>query len=96
MNKKIEEMANKICHLGLFCFECSKRGKCKAYKYAARAYNAGYRKKSDAMMEAAAEIFAELNLLWHKGRGFIDYSDLLNLEILYEQQCAREEGEKDG
>ena len=45
MNKQIEEMANSICKLGLFCFECDKRGRCMAYKYAKRAYNAGYRKQ---------------------------------------------------
>lgn len=57
--KQIEEMANSICGLGMFCFECDKKGKCRAGKYAKRAYNAGYRKASD-ILDEAYEILKEL------------------------------------
>ena len=49
--KQIEEMAFDICGVGLFCFECNGKGRCKAKKYAERAYNAGYRKQSEGEWE---------------------------------------------
>lgn len=54
--KQIEEMAKDICKLGISCEECTmlarktnqtKEQYCKAFEYAKRAYNAGYRKQSE-------------------------------------------------
>lgn len=53
--KQIEEMARDICKLGISCEECTMLARktnqtreqyCKAFEYAKRAYNAGYRKQS--------------------------------------------------
>ena len=41
-----------------------------------------YRKAS----EVVRDIFNDLNEMWHKGRGFIHYSDLVRLERLHEQK----------
>lgn len=55
-NKRIEEMAKDICKLGISCEECTMLARktnqtreqyCKAFEYAKRAYNAGYRKQSE-------------------------------------------------
>lgn len=48
----------------------------------------GYRKASDVVRD----IFNDLNEMWHKGRGFIKYSDLVRLERLHEQKYT--EGEE--
>lgn len=48
---------------------------------------AGYRKAS----EVARDIFNDLNEMWHKGRGFINYSDLVKLERLHEQKYTEEQ-----
>lgn len=54
--KQIEEMARDICKLGISCEECTMLARktnqtreqyCKAFEYAKRAYNAGYRKQSE-------------------------------------------------
>ena len=54
--KQIEEMAKDICKLGISCEECTMLARktnqtreqyCKAFEYAKRAYNAGYRKQSE-------------------------------------------------
>lgn len=44
--------------------------------------NAGYRKA----ITVVRDIFNDLNEMWHKGRGFINYSDLVRLERLHEQK----------
>ena len=54
--EQIEEMARDICKLGISCEECTMLARktnqtreqyCKAFEYAKRAYNAGYRKQSE-------------------------------------------------
>ena len=54
--KQIEGMARDICKLGISCEECTMLARktnqtreqyCKAFEYAKRAYNAGYRKQSE-------------------------------------------------
>ena len=46
----------------------------------------GWRKASDVVRD----IFNDLNEMWHKGRGFINYSDLVRLERLHEQKYTEE------
>lgn len=46
----------------------------------------GYAKASDVVRD----IFNDLNEMWHKGRGFINYSDLVRLERLHEQKYTEE------
>ena len=66
-NKQIEEMAKDLCHtdtceikkIGIPCYH-----KCKAYKYAERAINKGYRKAS----EVAREILTDKILIDHLER----------------------------
>ena len=56
-DKQIEEMAKDICRVEERCIVgCQPTQKCRAHKYAERAYNAGYRKAS----EVAREIFEEI------------------------------------
>lgn len=44
-DKQIEEMASDFCALNMPCEECHLyKNRCRAKKYATRAYNAGYRK----------------------------------------------------
>ena len=50
--------------------------------YATELYTKGYRKASSVV----GDIFNDLIELWHKGAGFIDYSDLVRLERLHEQK----------
>ena len=85
--KQIGEMARDLCRLSCTCEECQtvpshKKDKCKAKVYAKRAYAKGYRKAS----EVVRDIFNDLNEMWHKGRGFIKYPDLVRLERLHEQK----------
>ena len=101
--KQIEEMArimNETCnvydeqgnHIRNKCYECEEWSEdnhcCCSYnrKEANRLYNAGYRKAS----EVVRDIFNDLNEMWHKGRGFIHYSDLVRLERLHEQKYTEE------
>ena len=81
-DKQIEEIAHDICHLDRTCDLCMTSFECKAMVYAKRFYDKGYRKAS----EVVRDIFNDLNEMWHKGRGFINYSDLVRLERLHEQK----------
>ena len=55
--KQIEEMAKDICRVEERCIVgCQPTPKCRAFKYAERAYAKGYRLASDV----AREIFAEI------------------------------------
>lgn len=56
VKEQIEEMAKDLCKLGISCEECTmlahktnqtREQYCKAFEYAKRAYNAGYRKQKE-------------------------------------------------
>ena len=87
-DKQIEEMARVWCPFPNRndCNKCNKG--CYEISKSEMLYNAGYRKAS----EVVRDIFNDLNEMWHKGRGFINYSDLVRLERLHEQKYT--EGEK--
>jgi hypothetical protein len=64
MNKQIEEMAAEVMGGCEECSKCPLAFDCKAYEYATKFYNAGYRKAS----EVAREIFAEIEKETEIGR----------------------------
>ena len=97
MEKQIEEMAKDLCHLSKEYGECST---CDAvidigdkpcvYRCVAEMIlDNGYRKASDVVME----IFADIKNIWEQGRGFIKYTDLVDLERIYEEKYESEDGE---
>lgn len=86
--KQIKTMACDMCTVIANCNDpYNPLPSCEAYQCAKRAAKKGYCKAS----EVVRDIFDDLNELWHKGRGFIDYSDLVRLERLHEQKYT--EGE---
>jgi hypothetical protein len=82
-DKQIEEMAKDFCALNMPCEECHLyNNRCRAKKYATRAYNAGYRKASDV----AEEIFAEIDKLLavdRNGEANLDVRALQRLKKKY-------------
>lgn len=88
--KQIEEMAKITCQMyrrdkekkcaGVQECDC----KCLQYNRCEALYNAGYRKAS----EVAWEIFEDIVSIWKKGRGFIKYTDLVDLERIYENKYS--------
>ena len=78
--KQIEDMALDIHKEASFGLELSAT-------LAEGLYEKGYRKASSIVRD----IFNDLTEMWHKGRGFINYSDLVRLERLHEQKYMEEE-----
>lgn len=76
--EQIEEMARDICKLGISCEECTMLARktnqtreqyCKAFEYAKRAYNAGYRKQEWISVEdRLPEDYNKYLLLLDNGR----------------------------
>lgn len=93
-DKQIEEIYRILldgCN-GIECNECEghdKKDGCLHYHNANTIYNAGFRNA----ISVVRDIFNDLNEMWHKGRGFINYSDLVRLERLHEQKYAGSEKE---
>lgn len=63
--KQIEEMAKDLCKLGISCEECTmlahktnqtREQYCKAMEYAKRAYEKGYRKQSENIIELPCKV----------------------------------------
>jgi hypothetical protein len=90
-DKQIEEMAKAICHAptceirknGGTCYKY-----CKAYIYAFRAVNAGYRKASDV----AREIFEEIEK-WASVFPIENNCAIVSLDLLAELKKKYTEGE---
>ena len=83
--KQIEEIANIL-------YESDNKRNvviCGIEQVAEDIYNADYRKASDV----AREIFADIKNIWEQGRGFIKYTDLVDLERIYENKYESEGGE---
>ena len=75
--EQIEEMARDICKLGISCEECTMLARktnqtreqyCKAFEYAKRAYNAGYRKQEWISVEDRLPEMDKLCLLSMENR----------------------------
>ncbi len=85
--KQIDEMADEIYETLMLEAECPLSGMDCAI-IADLLVGKGYRKA----IEVVREIFNDLVEMWHKGRGFINYSDLVRLERLHEQKYTEGEG----
>lgn len=100
MDNQIKEMAKDLQEThdydGCEAWHCGgceyeKYGKnyfCSSIKQAEKMTAKGYRKSSNV----AREIFEDIKNIWEQGRGFIKYTDLVDLERIYENKY---ESEKD-
>lgn len=86
--KQIDKMARDMCGLGRDCHGCTSSMSyvCKAKKYAERAVDKGYSKKSDV----AREIFEEIERTF-KGLLKGDISDILKLLSTLKKKYAEEQ-----
>ena len=76
--EQIEEMARDICKLGISCEECTMLARktnqtreqyCKAFEYAKRAYNAGYRKQEWISVEDRLPTYKDGKVLIYTAYG---------------------------